>query len=375
MLRRVGGERRPHGAASPLSLLTTSPSPRANTQLPHEPGQPARPAERRHDPDPLHRRHPEGELGSPGPSARRGADGLRAVAEVPGARPDRSGLGRPRPVRAVRRARQHAALRAPAPDRVRALARRDQELPTVAEQDPRDTRSSGTRRVSSAPPAPRSGLRQRGRHGARRALAGPAVQHGRAHDRRPLDLGAGLRRGPDGGHQRRGGVARRAPGSRQAGLRLRLERHLPRRPDVDDLRRRRGGAALRGLRLARADRRRRGHGPRRPGDGARGGARGDRPPVARDRQDDDRLRLPQQGRLGGFARSAPGRGRGAPDQGGAGLVGDRAVPRPGRGSRAHGRGRARPRGAGGVAGALRRLGRGRAGARRRVARRAGGRAA
>ena len=96
-------------------------SPARRTESDHDPHDHRhRPAVDRHDPNPIHRRGPEGELRTPGRPHGRGADGLRPVDAVPAPRPDPPGLARPRPLRAQRRAREHAALLAPAPDRLRA---------------------------------------------------------------------------------------------------------------------------------------------------------------------------------------------------------------------------------------------------------------
>ena len=65
---------------------------------------------REHDPHAVHRRGPEGQLGPSRPAAGRRADGLRAVAAPPAPQPARPALAGPRPLRAVGRARLHAAL-------------------------------------------------------------------------------------------------------------------------------------------------------------------------------------------------------------------------------------------------------------------------
>ena len=113
-----------------------------------------------------------------------------------------------------RRPRQHAALLAPPPDRLRPLARRPQGVPPVglAHAGPPGVRPDAGRRGDDRPARP--GLRERGRHGHRRAPAGGRVQPRRARDRRPLDVRHRVRRRPPGGHRVRGLEPRRPPAAR-----------------------------------------------------------------------------------------------------------------------------------------------------------------
>src|SRR5258706_3838112 len=73
---------------------------------------------RGHDPYAGDRRGAEGRVGASGSPPRGGADGLRALAAPPESEPARSEMARPRPVRAVGRARLHAALLPSPPDRL-----------------------------------------------------------------------------------------------------------------------------------------------------------------------------------------------------------------------------------------------------------------
>ena len=107
-------------------------------------------------------------------------DGLRAVDAVPAPRPDAPRLARPRPVRAVRRPRQHAAVLAPPPDRLRRLARRPQVVPAVGQQHARPPRVRPDARRRGDDRSARPGLRQRRRDGHRRAAPGRRVQPRRA---------------------------------------------------------------------------------------------------------------------------------------------------------------------------------------------------
>src|SRR5207247_944238 len=76
------------------------------------------------------------------------------------------------------------------------------------------------------------------------------LQPAGAHDRRPPDVRARLGRRPHGGCQLGGALARRAPGSREAHLPLRLEPGEPGWPHLARVHRGRG-EALPGLRVAR----------------------------------------------------------------------------------------------------------------------------
>ena len=121
---------------------------------------------------------------------------------------------------------------------------------------------------------PRPGIRQRRRHGHRRAPPRRPVQPAGPHRRRPPHLRPLLGRRPHGGRRRGGGVAGGAPRARQA------DRPLRRQPGVA---RGEGGAvvlggrapAVRGARVGHADRPRRQR-PRRDRQGHPGRAGGDR---------------------------------------------------------------------------------------------------
>ena len=130
-----------------------------------------------------------------------------------------------------------------------------------------------TEGVETTTGAARPGVRERRRHGDRRALPRRALQpaHGTSH--RPPHLRDLLRRRPDGGRHEGGRVDRRPPRPRQARLRLRRQPHHDRRHDLALVHDRGQGRALRGVRLARPARRRLG-GRRR----ARAGARARRRP-------------------------------------------------------------------------------------------------
>ena len=103
-----------------------------------------------------------------------------AVDAVPAPRSDAPRLAGSRPVRAVRRPRQHAALLAAPPDRLRPLARRPQGVPAVglAHAGPPGARPDAGRRGDDRPARP--GLRERRRHGHRRAPPRGRVQPRRA---------------------------------------------------------------------------------------------------------------------------------------------------------------------------------------------------
>ena len=88
----------------------------------------------RHDPLPGHGRGAEGQLRPPGHRHGARPARLRAVPRAHAPRPGRSALARPRPLRALGRARLHAAVRRAAPDRLRPHARRPQAVPAVGPQ-------------------------------------------------------------------------------------------------------------------------------------------------------------------------------------------------------------------------------------------------
>ena len=243
----------------------------------------------------------------------------------------RPGLAGPRPLRALGRARLDAALRAPAPDRLRPVDGRAEALPPARLRDPRPPRAGrhAGRRDHHGAAGP--GLRQRGGLRAGRGDAGRALQPPGPRDRRPPHVVHLLRRRPHGGHLPRGRLDRRLPRARAPRRRLRRQPRQPRRADEPLLRRRHAGA-LRGLRLAgapgRGRQRPRGH-RRRPDRGGR--AR--RPPDPHRLPHAHRLRRAQQaGHLRG-PRLAAGRRGGRRHQARLRLARGRPVPGARRGRR------------------------------------------
>ena len=180
-------------------------------------------------------RGPEGEQRPPGPADGHGAGGLPAVHADHGAQPaDPEWPDRDRFVLSAGHGSMllYSALHLV---RLRPVARRAQALPPVgiahpgppgARPRPRDAGRRGHDRPA------RAGLRQRRRHGDRRALPARALRR-RGHG--PPHLRDRLRRRPHGGHRLRGRVAGRPPGPRPARLPLRRQRDLARRPDVAEL--------------------------------------------------------------------------------------------------------------------------------------------
>ena len=166
-----------------------------------------------------------------------------------------------------------------------------------------------------------------------------------------------LRRRPDGGHRVGGGVARRPARARAHRLPLRRQLDLARRPDVAELRQRGRHRALRGLRLARADGRRRQR-PRRAAGRDQGGPGGGGAPVAHPRARrssagpprTSRARARRTARRWARTRSAPRRRRSAGIPDAHFVVPDGVY-------EAFSASRARRRGARGVDGALRALAR------------------
>ena len=213
---------------------------------------------------------------NPGPRAARAGDGRRpagqlrpsrhadghgrhrrgALAPSPEARSGHVRLGRPRPLRALQRPRLDAALRAAAPERLRPVDRRPEGLPPAAQPHagPPGTGLHAGRRDHHRPAGP--GHRQRGRHGASRAVAGGRIQPPRPCGHRPPHLGLPGRRLPDGRRQPRGLRAGRHLGPGQADRLLGRQRHLDRR-SCRRLVQRGHPRPLRGLRLACGARRRR----------------------------------------------------------------------------------------------------------------------
>ena len=211
------------------------------------------------DPRLRHGRPAQGEQRPPGHGDGAGAARPRALQPGHEARPGRSGLARPRPVRAVQRPRVDPAVLAAVPLRLRPRARRPQAVPPVGVEDARPPRGPPHRRRRGHHRPARPGLRQRRRHGDRRAVPAHPVRQG---GDRPSHVRDRRRRLLDGGRQPRGGVARRSPRARTVDLRLRRQPHHDRRSDVARLQRRHR-RAVRGLRLGRVRPRRDGRRPRR----------------------------------------------------------------------------------------------------------------
>ena len=141
-------------------------------------------------------------------------------------------LARPRPLRAVRRPRVHAALQPAVPVRAIPASRST-------------TSSASASGISRSPATPslicfpardhdrpaRPGLRDRRRHGDGRALPGGDVQPRRTRTSSTTTPTCSQRRRPPGRHQPRSGVVRRPPAARQARRPLRLQPHPARWPD------------------------------------------------------------------------------------------------------------------------------------------------
>ena len=161
-------------------------------------------------------------------------------------RPGRSGLARPRPLRALGRPRLDAALCAPASHRLRGDDhRRAQALPParLAHPRPPGARPHPRRRNHHRTARPRPG--QCGRHGDRGAAPRRRVRQRHCRSR---DLRARFRRRPDGRHQPGSHCARRAPQAEQADRAVRRQRHFDRRA-IGAYGFRRPGETLRGGRL------------------------------------------------------------------------------------------------------------------------------
>ena len=238
----------------------------------------------RHRPDPGDGRRAEGRQRPPRHRHEPGPGRLPAVPEGDAAQPRRPALAGPRPFRALGRALLAHALPPALPRRLGPRARRHQGAAHLGQQDPRPPRVRPHRGRGDHDRAAGPGRRQRGRHGdGRPPRARPARPQRRARRLavRPPDLRDLLRRRHPGGRQQRGLLAGRHPEPRQPHGDLRRQPDLHRgRHQHRAVRGHRG--PLRGLRLARADRRldqrrhrlRRGRAgpPRRPGRG-RGGHR------------------------------------------------------------------------------------------------------
>ena len=156
------------------------------------------------------------------------------------------GLARPRPLRALGRPRVDAPVLGPAPGRLRPPAGRARALPPVGLAHARAPRALVLRHRDDDRAAG-AGIRQRRRDGHGRALPARPLRRRRLRSPR---LRALLRRRPDGGRQRRGRLAGRAPRPGAARLPLRRQPDHDRRPHRPRLRDRRRRGPLRGLRLA-----------------------------------------------------------------------------------------------------------------------------
>ena len=168
----------------------------------------------------------QGEQRPPGHGDGARAARPRALQPDHEARSGRSRVARPRPVRAVQRARVDPAVLDAVPLRLRPRARRHQGVPPVGVADTRPSRGPPHRRRRGHHRPARPGLRQRRRHGDRRALPARPLRHG---GDRPPHVRDRRRRLLHGGRQPRGGLARRSPRARQADLRLRRQPHHDRR--------------------------------------------------------------------------------------------------------------------------------------------------
>ena len=154
-------------------------------------------------------------------------------------------VARPGPVRAVGGARLDAAVLDALPDRVRAHARRPQELPPAREPDRRAPRVRARRGHRGHHRAARPGhLDVRGA-GAGRAHAGRALQRRRAHAGRPSHVHDRERRRHAGGRRLGGVLARGPPRARAPDRLLRRQPHLDRGRHERRVLRGRGRAASR----------------------------------------------------------------------------------------------------------------------------------
>ena len=270
-----------------------------------------------------------------GPSGRadgRRADGLRAVDALPAPRPDATRTGRIATGSSCRAGHASMLLYS-----LLHLTGYDVSLDDLKSfrqwgshhAGPPGVRPDAGRRGDDR--AARPGLRERGRHGHRRAAARRTSSTGPGtHDRRPPDVRHRLRRRPPGGHRVRGGAA--SPATCGSGKlvvlyddnRIQLDgpTAMAWSEDVAE--------ALRRLRLAHPARRRRQR-PRRDRGGDRGGPRR-RPAEPHRRADPHRLRQPEQAGQPEGARRAARPRRGPPDQGGLRLGPGRDVLRPRRGA-------------------------------------------
>ena len=246
-----------------------------------------------------------------------GRDGRGAVGPAPQAQPAQPALARPRPLRAVQRPRVDAAVRAAAPERLRAADGRAAQLPPAAQQDARPPRGGrdARRRDHHRPAGP--GFRQRRGHGAGREAAGARIQPPRPRGGRPPHLRLHGRRLHDGRHQPRSRRAGRCLEAEQAGGAVRRQRHQHRRRGAPLVRGQRA-PALRGPWLGcHRPRRRPGRG--RGGRGAGAGAQVGHAADADHLQHHHRQGLAAPRRHGQGAWRAAGPGRGGADARRAGL--------------------------------------------------------
>ena len=170
--------------SNPLGPAMTSPkSPLAAAAAAAAPSAAGRDGRRPHDARaarPHGQRHPRardgcgraGEIRPSRPADGRGRHRDRAVHAVPEIRSGRSGLARPRPLRALGRPRLDAALRAAPSARLRGDDDRgDQALPPARLDHARPSGEFRHARRRDHDRAARPGARQRGRHGDRRAAS------------------------------------------------------------------------------------------------------------------------------------------------------------------------------------------------------------
>ena len=169
-----------------------------------------------HDPHARDGRRAEGEVRPPGrPDGTRPAR-LPALHARHEAQPRERGLVRPRPLHPLGRPRVDAALRVALPVRLRADARRPQELPPARQPDRRAPRARRRGRDRGHHRPARPGHLDGRRPRARRGDAGRPLQPPRPRPDRPPHLRDRQRRRHPGGRGLRGLLAGRPPRARQA---------------------------------------------------------------------------------------------------------------------------------------------------------------